>query len=405
MIPFADFTYFGLLAIYIVVPTLLIRSARGFSRVWIVAATLFMLFVQYGDILGTEAVADGIALKKPLWDIPTIALLAGYALFQTIVALSLLSIRGRTNYRAAFYAAIVLALLPLAVVKFLPHWQPHTAFGFLGISYVTFRCIDVIIGIHDNLIKSLSPFQYLAYLFFFPTISSGPIDRYRRFATDWNRTRSRAEFLEDLDGAVHRIFNGFLLKFILAALVERYWTDPIDPAKHSEGAWNLISFMYGYSCYLYFDFAGYSSFAIGVSYLLGIRTPENFNHPYLAHNIRDFWNRWHITLTAFLRDHVFMRFLIAASKGRWFKNKYTPAYLGLFLSFGLMGLWHGTETYYLAYGLYHAALMAGFEVFSRWNKTHKLWGDGPLWRIAGTLITVQLVCMGFLLFSGRIGPY
>ena len=135
--------------------------------------------------------------------------------------------------------------------------------------------------------------------------------------------------------------------------------------------------MYGYSLYLFFDFAGYSAFAVGFSYLLGIHTPENFNRPFLARNIKDFWNRWHMSLSTWLRDHVYMRFLLAAVKGRWFTGKYTASYLGFFLTFGLMGLWHGIEPYYLLYGLYHGTLLVGHDLFTRWNKRRRVWGKGP----------------------------
>ena len=77
-----------------------------------------------------------------------------------------------------------------------------------------------------------------------------------------------------------------------------------------------------------------------------------------------------------------MRFLIAAAKGRWFKQKYTSSYLGTFLLFGLMGLWHGPQLHYLLYGLYHATWFVSHEWFSRWNKQHKLWGDNPTWQAA-----------------------
>jgi membrane protein involved in D-alanine export len=239
----------------------------------------------------------------------------------------------------------------------------------------------------------------MAFLFFFPTISSGPIDRYRRFGNDWNRHPARAEIWKDLDAAVHQVFTGFLYKFILAALIKTYWIDPLGG-----GLRDTVLYMYGYSLYLFFDFAGYSAFAVGVSYLLGIHTPENFDRPFLARNIREFWNRWHISLSTLLRDHVYMRFVLAATKGRWFKGKYTASYLAFFLAFGLMGLWHGTEPYYLLYGLYHGALLVGFDIFSRWNKRSQVWREGPLWRAAGVLVTFHLVCLGFLLFSGRIGP-
>ena len=193
--------------------------------------------------------------------------------------------------------------------------------GFLGISYVSFRSLDVIFGIQDRLITALLPGQYLTYLFFFPTVSSGPIDRYRRFGDDWHRPHGRLEFLRDLDGAVHRVFTGFLYKFILAALIKQYW---MDPAARGDSWGHILSYMYAYSFYLFFDFAGYTAFAIGVSHLFGVRTPKNFDRPFLARNIRDFWNRWHMSLSFWFRDHIYMRFLLAATKGRWFRGRIRP---------------------------------------------------------------------------------
>jgi membrane protein involved in D-alanine export len=205
--------------------------------------------------------------------------------------------------------------------------------------------------------------------------------------------------LLDLDTAVPRIFLGFLYKFILAALIKRFWVD------HATGnsLANTISYMYAYSLYLFFDFAGYSAFAIGFSYLFGIRTPENFNLPFLATNIRDFWNRWHITLSFWFRDHVYMRFLIAAAKGKWFRSEQIASYLGYFLAFGLMGLWHGTELHYIIYGLYQACLLTLYDLFSRWNKQRQLWRTGRAWRLASIVVTFHFVCFGFLIFSGRLG--
>ena len=106
---------------------------------------------------------------------------------------------------------------------------------------------------------------------------------------------------------------GFLYKFILAALIKQYW---LDVAVTGNDFFSILSYMYAYSLYLFFDFAGYSAFAIGFSYLFGIHTPENFNRPFLAHNIRDFWDRWHISLSEWFRDHVYSRFVFAAIKGQ-----------------------------------------------------------------------------------------
>ena len=388
MNPYADFTYFGLL-LYPLVPTLLLGLAGRLSRYWILLATLVVLVVQYSGVV-------------QLWSDAAIAeiwLVLGYALAQWLIAEGFIWLRARTNRRWWFYLAVALALLPLVLVKLLPVVAPASLIGFLGISYVTFRSLDVLFGIQDRVITSLPITQYCAYLLFFPAISSGPIDRYRRFAKDWERRRTRAEFFEDLDAGIHRIFTGFLYKFILAYLIKQYW---LDPSGQQSGLLNAVSYTYAYSFYLFFDFAGYSAFAIGLSYLFGVHTPENFNRPFLARDIREFWNRWHISLSTWFRDHVYMRFVLTAAKRRWFDNKHIASYLGFFLSMGLMGLWHGVQLHYILYGLYHGALLTGNDLLSRWNKRRNLWGEGLLWRAAGVFITFNLVCFGFLIFSGYL---
>jgi membrane protein involved in D-alanine export len=348
-----------------------------------------MLVVQYS---AQRVSGENVAVRE-IW------LVVGFATFQYALATSLIWLRQRSNAQGAFYSAIVLALLPLLGARLLPQVAPTYQLGFLGISYLTFRSLDVIIGIQDRLIRGLSPGAYIAYVLFFPTISAGPVDRYRRFLEDWLRSRNRTEFLQDVDGAVHRVFTGFLYKFILAELIRRYW---MDPAAVTPGALGTVSYMYAYSLYLFFDFAGYSAFAIGVGYLFGIHSPENFRRPFLARDIRDFWNRWHISLSWWFRDHVYMRFVMAATRGRWFADRYVASYLGFFVSMGLMGLWHGGAAQYIVYGLYHGALLTGHDLFSRWNKQHAVWGDGPVWHAAGVVLTVQAVCFGFLIFSGHL---
>lgn len=384
MNPFADFTYFGLL-LYVAIPAIILGLFGRANSRWALIATLAFCAMQFQK---SHEVWQGQRVQE-IW----IAL--GYLVWQWAVAAGFLRFKGR----GAFSTALVLCILPLCVAKYVPQFAPHTEIGFFGISYVTFRALDVVFSIKDNVIKALPPLTYTAYLFFFPTVSSGPIDRFRRFSQDWQRRRSRDEFLNDLDVAVQRLFRGFLYKFIIAALIEKHFIDRFSVG----GAAHVVGYMYAYTFYLFFDFAGYSAFAIAVSYMLGIHTPENFNKPFLAPNIRDFWNRWHISLSFWFRDHIYMRFLLAAAKGKWFKNKHTASYVGLFLTFGLMGLWHGTEWYYLLYGVYHASLLSGYDWFARWNKTRN-WFDGPFWKWGNPVLTFHAIALGLLLFSGRLAP-
>jgi membrane protein involved in D-alanine export len=396
VIPFATFTYFGIL-LYPVIPLIALalighnglHPAARLARRWAVVGMVFMLLVQYW---GTLTLWPGAAVQE-IW------LVAAYAAFQLLVTRTFVGLRRATKSRVVFFTAVGLSLAPLILAKAAPLVAPGSAIGFLGISYVTFRALDVIFNVQDGVVNEVPTGTLLAFLLFFPTISSGPIDRYRRFASDWKRFRSRAQVIQDLDGAVEHIFTGFLFKFILAALVKQYLLDPLT--EHSDPL-STLGYMYAYSLYLFFDFAGYSAFAIGVSYVFGIHTPPNFRDPFLSPNIREFWNRWHISLSWWFRDHVYMRFVLAATRGRWFNDQNLASYGGFLLSFGLMGLWHGTAPNFLLYGLYHAVLLIGFDLFSRANRDYVMWGESLPWRIANVVVTFHAVCFGFLLFSGRI---
>lgn len=395
MTPYASFLYFALAGFYALLPATVARACwrvvpPWFTRLLIALATVAILALQYSNVLNDQT--PGL--------IREFYLLGAFALAQYLIAAMLLSIRRRTKSRWPGYAAILLSLAPLAAAK----CSGGGGFvEFVGLSYATLRAIDVLVSIHDGLILTLPAGQFFAFLVFFPTISSGPIDRWRRFGIDWQRASTRSEVRADLDAAVHHIFRGFLYKFILAYLIKEQWLDKIPPGTSLS---HTASYMYAYSAYLFFDFAGYSAFAVGFSYLFGVHVPENFHKPFLSRNIKEFWTRWHITLSFWFRDFIYMRFLLAAIKGRWFRHQYTAAYLANFLTFGAMGLWHGTARHYLIYGAYHACLVTGHDLFARWNKPRpdqpaRWWGDSRPAQFAATVLTLHAVCFGFLIFSGR----
>ncbi len=382
MIPYSGLFFFGV-ALYALLPAIAVGvlGRRGAATLFLVTA--FMTLAQFGTAPGPLTVLGAVA---------------AFLALEYAVARALLWVRTRWTRRWPGYAAIALALVPLAAARrLLPAPQPLV--GFVGLSYVTFRALDAIFAIHDGTVMRLPFAQFFTYLFFFPALSAGPIDRYKRFAADWESRPERSAYVAALDAGVARVFRGLLYKFILAELINRYWLTPLDGA---HGLAAGLAYMYAYSAYLFFDFAGYSALAVGVSLMLGVHTPENFDRPFLARNIRDFWNRWHMSLSFWFRDHVYTRFLLAAKRGRWFEDRYLPSHLGFLLTMGLMGVWHGTAPRYVLYGLYHGVLLVGHDVFSRWNASRKLWGEGPLWRAAEIALTVEAVCFGFLLFSGRL---
>ena len=216
---------------------------------------------------------------------------------------------------------------------------------------------------------------------------------------DWARERSRAEFLQDLDHGVHRIFRGFLYKFILAALVRQYW---LRPPAHTAGLAGGVSYMYAYACTCSSTSPDTARSRSDSATCSASTLPENFRRPFLAPNIREFWNRWHISLSWWLRDHVYMRFVMAATKGGWFSSQHVASHVGIVLAMGLMGLWHGAQWQYVLYGLYQAALLVGHDVFAR-----RIAGRLPRLPVAvrrpvAILITFHAVAFGFLIFSGRL---
>jgi membrane protein involved in D-alanine export len=202
---------------------------------------------------------------------------------------------------------ILFSISPLVLVKLSPLIDLKAPIAFLGISYITFRTVQMLIEIYDGLITKINPFEFTYFLLFLPTISSGPIDRSRRFKQDLDRKMTKAEYMVLLREGIHKIFCGIGYKFIIATLISTYWMNKIPETHTFLNTWN---YMYSYSLYLFFDFAGYSLLAIGTSYLLGIKTPENFNKPFISKDIKEFWTRWHMSLSFWFRDFIYTRLVM-----------------------------------------------------------------------------------------------
>jgi membrane protein involved in D-alanine export len=381
MIPYATFSYFIIVAL-LLIPTV-VAGLRGKS------------LHTYNSIV-TVIILGIIFANKPAQAISLML----FTIWQITVVKGYLVLRLRNNKAIIFYAAIILSIMPLILVKIIPFFQPLSMVGFLGISYLTFKTVQMVIEIRDGQTKELSLYDFLRFLLFFPTITSGPIDRFRRFQKDISSTPSAEEYKELLYIGINRVFQGFLYKFIIGFLIHQYILEAAI-VQHDTLAATLI-YMYAYSLYLFFDFAGYSAFAIGISYLLGVKTPENFNKPFLSRNIKDFWNRWHMSLSFWFRDYVYMRFVFFMTKKKFIKDRYLVSYIGFFLNFFLMGIWHGLQVNYIVYGLYHALLFIVFDIFERKNKQHKFWPKNKLMHIIAVVITFHCICFGFLIFSGKL---
>lgn len=393
MIPYSDFLFFliiGILFIPTIILGLLGKSARKYN--------MFISIIVLALIFGLDMKDFTVNWKS------AISILL-FTLFQVLLIKGYHTYRMTKNNTQIFVIAVLLAILPLVLVKVLPFFNLHI-FGFLGISYITFKAVQLIMETRDGMMKKKQvPISELIYfLLFFPTVSSGPIDRWKRFDKDFQTVPTKDEYRELLLKGINSIFLGFFYKFILAFLLYNKILVFLPNRTYDvlNGLEGHIAYMYIYSLYLFFDFAGYSCFALGVSYIMGIRTPKNFNLPFISRNIKDFWDRWHMSLSFWFRDYVYMRFVFWMMKKKWIKNRYVISYIGYFLLFLLMGVWHGLALHFVVYGLYHAFLIICFDKFERWNKKTKFWKDNKFTHAISIFITFNFVCFGFYIFSGAL---
>ena len=294
---------------------------------------------------------------------------------------------------------VFLSILPLVINKVFALTSLHLL-AFIGISYMSFKTIQIMLEISDGLIKEkISIKDYLQFLLFFPTVSAGPIDRSRRFLKEINEVMPRKEYLELAGDGVYRIVLGLLYKVVLSTYVYQM----LLTLNNTGTVVYSIKYMYLYTLYLFFDFAGYSLMAVGSSNILGIQTPMNFNKPFLSVDIKDFWTRWHITLSTWLRDFVFSRVLMQVIRKKWFKNRLHNATYAYMVNMLVMGFWHGLSVSYIVYGFYHGVLMAGFEVYQKKSNFYKKNKNKNWYKLLSWFVTMNLVMVGFFIFSGE--PY
>jgi len=342
-----------------------------------------------------------------------LAALGIYLIWQMVLVLFYKQYRKVRDGKWIFYLVSLLSLLPIIFVKVQPAINgTQSLLGFIGISYLTFRSVGIIIELRDGVIKDLKMWEYLRFLLFMPTFSSGPIDRFKRFNENYKTIPEHDELMDMLAESVRYIMWGFLYKFILAHILGEILLPPLkNLALQTGGFFNyyVVAVMYTFGLELFFDFAGYSMFALAISNLMGIRSLINFNKPFLSRDLKEFWNRWHMSLSFWFRDFVFMRMVMLMTRKKLFKNRNVTSSIAYILNMLLMGFWHGLTWFYIAYGLFHGL---GLVINDAWvrkkkrlNKERKKAGQAPLpenrWvQLLGMVITFHVVMISFLIFSG-----
>jgi membrane protein involved in D-alanine export len=341
---------------------------------------------------------------------PQLIALLVFLVWETLLVKIYCHYRQFANDNKLFYLIVLAALIPILIVKITPALtKQNSLIGFLGISYLTFRAVGTIIETRDGMLKEIKTFHFIRFMAFMPALTSGPIDRFRRFEKDYQKLPSQTEYLKMVSQAINYLFLGLAYKFILSyylgtRLLPELEKQALFYSPHF--SWYLIGVMYVYGLYLFFDFAGYSLFAVAISYLMGVKTPMNFNWPFISKNIKEFWNRWHMTLSFWFRDYIFMRFVFTATKKKWIKNRNVLSSLGYLLNMLIMGCWHGLTWYYILYGLMHGLGLIINDWWLRLKKKHLQWlPHNKLTEGVAIFITFNFVMLSFLLFSGFLNEF
>ena len=253
----------------------------------------------------------------------------------------------------------------------------------IGISFYTFQILSYVIDLHWGRVKvQRNPFYLALYLSFFPQLIAGPIVRYQ---TVEEEIRHRRENLDEMVTGAKRFIVGLAKKVLLAnnvaAVAELIYAG--DKAVYGTAMYWLAAV--AYTLQIYFDFSGYSDMAIGLGRIFGFHFLENFNYPYIARSITDFWRRWHISLSTWFRDYIYIPLGgNRVSKGRWVVN--------LLIVWALTGFWHGAQWNFIFWGLYYGVLLLAEKLFLQ-----KLLDRLPA--LFQWLYTMVIVIVGWVFFN------
>lgn len=273
------------------------------------------------------------------------------------------------------------------------HFQAMDIFLPVGISFFTFQSLSYTIDVYrGQLIPLCNPLDYAFFVSFFPQLVAGPIVRARDFIP---QIRRRLYVDREMFGrGVFFIVSGLFKKAVISDYISVNFVERIfdNPALYS-GVENLFG-VYGYTLQIYCDFSGYSDMAIGIALLLGFHFPPNFDSPYKADSVTDFWHRWHISLSTWLRDYLYIS--LGGNRKGWFRT-----YLNLFLTMLLGGLWHGASWNFVVWGGLHGLALACHKGFRQLTGRVKTYRSTGIRRLLGGVVTFHFVCFCWIFFRNQ----
>ncbi len=254
----------------------------------------------------------------------------------------------------------------------------------VGISFYTFMALSYVIDVYRGRCAPVSPLDFALYLSFFPHLVAGPIVRVTELVPQFAAPRDPRRI--EATRAFGLLTSGFIKKVLLADVLATRLVDPVfgSPLLHSR--LDVLAAVYGYAVQIYCDFSAYSDMAIGLALLLGFQFPQNFDRPYAAVTLQDFWHRWHMSLSRWLRDYLYIP-LGGNRKGR------IRTYVNLLLTMLLGGLWHGAAWKFVLWGGLHGTGLAVERLVDGRQGTREIRRPWLRW-----LLTFHLVCLAWVFF-------
>ena len=374
-----------------------LRARQSRYRLLLIGSVLLPGFMTWQWLTGFD--------QRPLDRIIT-SVAFSIANLLLVVLTVWLARRAQGGQRGAITAGLIIligvfivAKWPAAMHLVLQPWGIPVA-AWLGVSYLLFRLLHVLLESRRGSLPDLKLGEMIVYTLFPASFISGPIDRFPRFKSDLAQAGQPFKFNLVADGT-WLILIGAFKKFVIADFLAQL---PLDLALYpgSTPAPYLWLALYGYGFLLYFDFSGYTDMALGAARLIGFHLPENFNAPYLKTNLARFWQSWHITLSFWARDYVFLPLARTLRMRLEWLPANGAALLCHLTTMLVIGLWHGFAWTFVAWGVWH-----GVGLF-----TVKLWGDrrrprtrrAPAgrsgWRVLPAwFLTFNFVMLGWVFFQ------
>jgi alginate O-acetyltransferase complex protein AlgI len=260
----------------------------------------------------------------------------------------------------------------------------------IGISFFTFMAMSYVIDVYRGQLEPVDFPRFAVYLSFFPHLVAGPIVRGSELLPQLERPRNAGRV--DATRAYFLILSGLFFKVVVANQLSAHLVDTVFAAPDRHSSLEVLVAVYGYAVQIFADFMGYTNIAIGVALLLGFEFPQNFNSPYQAVSLQEFWRRWHMTLSRWLRDYLYIP-LGGNKKGR------VRTYVNLLATMLLGGLWHGAAWTFVIWGGLHGSGLA-VERLARdlSSRGRRIWHGGLWSRWLGRLVTFHFVCFAWIFF-------